>query len=684
MGNLITSIAAVNGLLALALGIFALWKNPRNSTNQAFALLALFLGIWSLSGLLPFESQTIELIAFGGASLAAAANFHFTKNITSCSQRGLVLTGYFLSLFFFGLLAAPILEFEAFASPSSIELISKAWLVFFLTFLLIPMFLFFTSWQTEDGAKKYQLKFVLGEYFMALIISGGLMALFWNTDLSPETNLIRSPHFASALHLFFIFYFFVEYKFLKLKIIAPDFLKKFLAFCVAAVIALNLRSIMGFLNFEISEKHMGIILVVMVVLVYNLTLRFFDARRWFEAVSLENFRKAVDDFKNKNIFYASVAELQKNIQVNFCPQIGVEEAHVVVLNLDGGESKFPQLEKHFSQSSNYLITSEEEYLAKNKKISCLYLAELKSLGDVCFPLFQHTNELIGFLVIKKGVQNDIYIEEELKLLEGAVHYIALSLMGILYTDKLRQQAERLRDDYERLKTLDDTKDAFIANVSHELRTPATAIKGYADLLASSNFGEVNEKQKDFAQRIEKNTSWLITLLNDILEITKLESDQVKFNFEKVVAKKTLEKIAGKWQKPCEEKKLKFKFDPDGIDANLALRTDYQRLEEILKRLLTNAHKFTEKGEISLSARPAGEFLEISVGDTGIGIPAKKLANIWDKFSQSVDFLEKCDMGTGLGLAIVKKLVENLDGSISAQSELGKGSTFTLLIPLQNE
>lgn len=681
MEQILPSITTINGILALILGLVSIIQSPRNIVNQAFTILAFFTAAWGLVGLTSFDAAERELATFAAASLTVAANLHLTKNIIGSQQRSIAILSYIVSLLFCALFAAPHFGFDFFANETATNLIQNLWLVCFVIALLTPTILLFTNWQAQSGAKKYQIKFVLGEYVVAIGVSIAILVTFWQRNLSLAHNIIYAPHVASALHLFLVLYLFVQYKFLELKIIAPAFFKRLLAFCAAALAASYFFPLLNLMRIETPEKFTGIIVILIALFAYSMTLRFFDATRWFEAVSLENFRRAVEEFKNKNRFYESVAELESTIQADLCPRIGVREARVVVLNLDGEEENFPELKKYFSENPKYLVTAEEEYLANNKNLICPYLEELKNLGDACFPLFQNTNELIGLFTIKKGVVDDIYIEEELQLLEQSVHYVALSLMGVLYTEKLRQQAEELRGDYAKLKTLDDAKDAFIANVSHELRTPATAVKGYSDLLISNSFGELNEKQTGFAQKIKHNTDWLISLLNDILETTKLEGNQISFNFEAVNMKELLEKAANEWKQPCAEKNLKFTVNTDALPDNLWLQTDAKRFAEVLQRLLANAHKFTDEGEVSLSAVSTNDALEISISDTGIGISAKKLDNIWDKFFQSTDFLEKGDTGTGLGLAIVKKLVENLGGQITVQSELAKGSTFTLIIPL---
>ncbi len=677
--TLFTIITALNGILAIAVAFFALWKNPQNTVNRAFTLLALSLGIWGIANILPLDSKIVELIVFGAISLATAANLHFTHNLINSQKWNFVVAAYFLNLIFFGIVTAKFFGFLEFLNP---EILQKTWLAFFLTILVIPAFLIFTASQDLVGVKKFQLKFMLLEYLAALAFGLGIFVTFYNSEITLTANFVNSPQFLSGIHLLIVFYFFVEWKFLKLKVIAPNLLKKLLAFgiSIAAMLAFHFTSCPD--SLKITTNIGNILTIAMVILVYNSTLHFFRKQNWFQAVNLESFRKVVTEFQNQNIFYASVEELEENIQSNFSRKIGIEKTKVMVRSFHNGrETKFPQLKKYFEQHSNYLVTTEEEYLSKNKHVDCPYLTELKKLGDVCFPLFQNTNKLIGFIAIKGQIGNDIYIEEELKLLTRGAHYVALALMGIIYTEKLRQQTIKLRSDYEKLRTLDNAKDAFIANVSHELRTPATAIKGYAEMIAAPEFGKLNKQQKDFSQRVQKNTNWLLELLKDILKITKLESEQVKFKFEKVEVQELIKKVVKKWEQPCEEKKLKLSFNFEPINTNLAIKTDPRHLQEILERLLTNSHKFTQKGGITIFVKVVGKFLEIAVKDSGIGIASENLSRVWDKFFQSKNFLEKSDAGTGLGLAIIKKLVENLHGKIFAKSETGKGSTFTLLIPL---
>ena len=673
-------LVILNGALALSLGIFVLAVNSRNPIYRSFGALTIFFGIWSLANFLPIPVESTQSIALAAASLAVASNLHFVQKLTTNRNIFLTIAFYFAGIILLGF-GATMTNTISNWPVSPLDAGGKIWLAGFLIFWTATIFWLFYASRKTIGAKKYQLWLAGMEH---LIFSGASVGLFIFTSdpaFPPETNVVSFVNLFGTLHLVFLFYFFVEYNFLKLKIILPNLLKKAIALGFVAIIVVNFQLTSSIVFPDTNSILINLATVIIGVGIFNFIIKIFDQYQLFKIASFKTFRKVVSDFKNQNIFYTSLDDLKTNVQQKFANPAGIKLAKVIVLDFEKNVSLYPKLEKYFAKNAGYLVTVEEEYLQKNKKIECLYLEELKMLGDIVFPLFQNTNELIGFFAIQHSNDNDIYVEEELRLIEGAVHYVALALMGILYTEELHKQSKKLREDYEKLKTLDDAKDSFIANVSHELRTPATAIKGYLEMLAAPNFGKLSEKQKDFVVKIQKNTNWLISLLGDILMITKLDNQKIDFKIKNIAVRPFFESLGAKWQKKIEAKKIHFEFAEPQSD--LVLKTDPKWLEEALDRLLGNAVKFTEKGRIKISAEKAGKFLTIKIGDTGVGISQENSDKIFEKFFQTESFLEKGDCSTGLGLAIVKKLVENLNGSISVKSKIDVGSTFQILIPFQN-
>jgi CheY-like chemotaxis protein/signal transduction histidine kinase len=241
------------------------------------------------------------------------------------------------------------------------------------------------------------------------------------------------------------------------------------------------------------------------------------------------------------------------------------------------------------------------------------------------------------------------------------------------------------------------KSDFLANMSHELRTPLNSILVLGQQLSGNPDGNLTEKQVEFARTIHAAGTDLLNLITDILDLSKIESGTVSVEAGEVVFTSLLEAVARPFRHESEEKKLSFDVH---IDPQLphTMVTDSKRLQQILKNLLSNAFKFTEKGGISLSAYPvkkapngksevlgsAEQVVAFEVTDTGIGIPVEKQRTIFEAFQQADAGTSRRYGGTGLGLAISRELAGLLGGEIQLQSTPGGGSTFTLYLPLRHQ
>jgi PAS domain S-box-containing protein len=269
-------------------------------------------------------------------------------------------------------------------------------------------------------------------------------------------------------------------------------------------------------------------------------------------------------------------------------------------------------------------------------------------------------------------RNQLY--EQLKLaseeLEGKVHEA---------TGELANQNELLRRQALELEQASAAKSQFLANVSHELRTPLNAILGYAAMTLQGVSGELSAPQRRSLSRIDANARHLLTLINEILDITRIEAGRmpiqiVAFNLPELVREVTteLEPIIAKsgLQIIC---KL-----PSDLPT---LRTDRQKVKQILVNLLSNALKFTPKGSITIKASvPAKQAVAITVIDTGIGIPKGDQVKIFEDFRQVDQTPRRAYGGTGLGLSICRRLTTMLRGTLKVESKLGRGSVFTLTLP----
>ncbi len=224
------------------------------------------------------------------------------------------------------------------------------------------------------------------------------------------------------------------------------------------------------------------------------------------------------------------------------------------------------------------------------------------------------------------------------------------------------------------------KTEFLANISHELRSPLHSVIGFADLLHEETEGNLNENQKRFIDHICDDSLHLLDLINDLLDLSKIEAGRLELNHETFHINAVIDETLSSVRPRATAKSVEIRT---AVSAITPVFADRMRFKQIMHNLLTNAIKFTPAaGQIQVRAERRGHFAEISVSDTGIGIPKDQHNVIFDKFYQVRSASGTRSEGTGLGLAITKRLVEQHEGKIWLKSEPGHGSCFTFTIPLE--
>ncbi|BBU32810.1 two-component system sensor histidine kinase/response regulator (plasmid) [Burkholderia sp. THE68] len=288
------------------------------------------------------------------------------------------------------------------------------------------------------------------------------------------------------------------------------------------------------------------------------------------------------------------------------------------------------------------------------------------------------------------------LEQQTTALSQAQAYLANQKSELEQTnDQLAEQARvldernvalnaaqgELESRAEALQRASRYKSEFLANMSHELRTPLNSSLILAKLLSENKTGNLTNDQIKYAQTIYSAGNDLLNLINDILDLSKVEAGKLDLHIEDVPLQRIMDSLARTFEPLARQKKLRLELRSE-IDDYPTLTTDFRRLEQILKNLLSNAVKFTDAGAVSLALKAAGEgAVQFVVTDTGIGIATDQQQAIFEAFQQADGTTSRHYGGTGLGLSISRSLAHLLGGSISVRSTQGMGSTFTLTMPV---
>lgn len=246
--------------------------------------------------------------------------------------------------------------------------------------------------------------------------------------------------------------------------------------------------------------------------------------------------------------------------------------------------------------------------------------------------------------------------------------------------ELLREAKRRQEENERLQSATQNKSRFLANVSHELRTPLNAILGYTELILDKVYEDPPDKMRDVLQRIDKNGKHLLGLINDVLDLSKMEAGQEVLTFADYSIEDVLINVKSAVASLASGKGIRLEISaPQGLPV---AHGDERKITQVLLNLVGNAIKFTDQGAVEIEAAAVNGSITVSVRDSGPGISEADQAKIFEEFEQAQSSATRAKGGTGLGLTISKRIVELHGGRVWVDSQLGNGATFSFAIPIK--
>lgn len=331
------------------------------------------------------------------------------------------------------------------------------------------------------------------------------------------------------------------------------------------------------------------------------------------------------------------------------------------------------------------ILDPEEDMMMDEEI--MPILECRSILTV--PIIDQRNICMGVITVDREKKAFEISETQKNLLTFFCNQAAIALSNFKFLEKERNYSKDLKKEVDRqtaklikinkkLQELDKLKDEIIAITSHELRTPMTVIKGYTSILLDQMCGDLNEKQSNFVEKIMKNSTVLIDLVNNMLDLSKLEAGKMEIDVQKIDLHSFVVSLVQEFQIQAEKEGIQLLYieNKEIKKGEMNVLSNHDSLKRIFINLIGNAFKFTPaQGRVSVHIIDSPKFYNVEIQDSGCGIAKKSLKGIFNKFQQADSHLERNYEGTGLGLPIVKGLIEKMGGKITVKSDVGKGSTF---------
>jgi signal transduction histidine kinase len=713
---LILSVALAN----IILGLLILVKGRESRVNKVYALLSFSVFYWCIGMIMYRASETIAGSLFWCKLLYAApifvvGSFLFFSYIFPDSDKKeknivrliIIFTGAFM--FFLTVFTDKIIEEVIFRPEKEKAIVFGSF--YFLYIIFISGYFLWAY-----------IKLVKRLFYFKGIVRAQILYVFWGSFLASGLGMITNltlptlgifyfnwlGQVFSIVMVGFIAYAVIVHRLMDIKLVMRRY--SVFTFSIASILILT-TIVRYFINLRYLEENLlvdTVVLIVAILLYARVKEYYYKIANKYFFSSLYDAKQVIAEISDKLRSSIETKKIYKFIYETLDSAVHVKAFGILSFNEKnqnyyieynkgfnaGNKIKF-SADKYFNAvfiSRNESIVIEElkhSSLNKESKKTLNMLSKLKV--EIITPL-NVKDKTVGLLTLGPKESGDMYNEEDLSVLKtvGAQAAIAIENAFLFQETKnfnkklkkeIRLATKELRQANEKLKKLDQAKSEFISIASHQLRTPLTVIKGYVSMMLEGSFGKILPEQKDSLKKVFQSSERLIHLIENLLNISRIESGRLQFSYEMMNFEELVENVIEELETTAKKKKLKLIYKKPKKTFP-KVRIDREKIRQVIMNLIDNAIKYTEKGEVEIELKLIKNKIFFSVSDSGMGIEKGDMLNLFKKFSRGQGTSVIHTEGTGLGLYVARQMIENHKGKIWAESEgKGKGAKFIFELPI---
>ncbi|MFA6918975.1 MAG: ATP-binding protein [Patescibacteria group bacterium] len=729
--NVFALSSMVTAIATILLGSFVLIKNVKSKKNRAWFYTSCAIFLWTFGLFWCFQEQTSlsalfwQKVLYLGTTLIPITYCYYCCLLVGKEREnkiwlriGAVLATIFIFFLFFTdfLISGIVPRNDIGYWAITFTPLYYFYLIYFVFYVFFFFHILRRGIRENEGIRKNQIKFV---YYAGLV---GFIGGSFNFLLDFGINYPIGNLFV-FLYVAFIAYAITRYRLMDIR----SFIRKSSVFTLLILIMSSLFVLLSTLIANVLDVFIGgnsylwsgLVVAVIFSAVFQplkkllewLTDKFLFTKDYNASEVLINVNKILSStidldklliavsenlesvFHYSKIGFAFIDKADKKAQLKVYYQDGFDEKVLQQFSQD----KIKVLPWYFSESKEIKVIDElkaqyeaGEYQPKSVELlNGLYELNI----SLVIPLFAKDG-LIGLIILGNKKSGDPYSGEDLRVIniisgqlgmaiENARLYEQQKNFNLHLKDEVKKATGKLEAANKELQRLDDAKSEFLSIASHQLRTPLTITKGYVSMMNEGSFGKVPKIIKENLGKIYIANERLLNLVENLLDISRIEAGRLEFNLEPVDLVETAKALVSDFQERAKAKKLKLEFFPDPKLPKC--QADAQKIKEVISNLIDNSVKYTNKGEIIIGIHQESQSLIFSCQDTGMGIEPEDLPRLFNKFVRGKGMMTVHTEGTGLGLYFARVVIENMGGRIWAESPgKNRGSKFAFSLPLADK